>query len=120
VSASWFRFRLEVLRATTARSGLNTPRKGVGQPAGATSADKWDVSDGERVAAQAVSASISCRFLVRANAFTRTIGPKDQLRCDGRLYDVAGVKEPSAWRGQPLPPRRYLEISASARTDLAA
>jgi hypothetical protein len=121
VAASWFRFRLEVLRAATVRSaGLNTPVPAAATPPlGVCSADKWDVSDGERVAAAAVSASITARFLVRTSTLTRAIAPNDRVRVAGVTYDVTGNKEPTSWRGEPLPPRRYREISAFARTDRA-
>ena len=72
-------------------------------------ASKRDVSDSERVASAEVAAEISARFQVRWSTSWSTINPKDRLTCEGRTYDIVGVKE--------LGRREGLEISAKARAD---
>lgn len=73
-------------------------------------ASKTDVSDGERWRAQEVSSLITTRFVIRWNATTIALTPKDALICEGRTYNIVGIKE--------LPERRrWLEITAAARSD---
>ena len=72
-------------------------------------ADKTDVSDGERWRAGEGGASITTRFVVRSSTFTRDLTPKDRLICEGREYDISGIKE--------IGRRDRLEITASARVD---
>jgi SPP1 family predicted phage head-tail adaptor len=73
-------------------------------------AAKADVSDGERWRGGEVAASITTRFLVRWSAFTADLTPKDRLTCDGRQYDIFGIKE---GKGR----HQWLEITAAARND---
>lgn len=76
--------------------GLN----GFGEPAAPTwqqiavlSASKKDVSDGERVNAQGVGANLTTRFVVRSSTVTRAVKAQDRIECDGRVYDIVGIKE---------------------------
>lgn len=78
-----------------------------GQP---VPAEKRDVSDAERMRASEVQAHITTRFQVRWSGFTAGITPKDRLICEGRTYEISGIKE--------LGRRRMLEITAAARLDL--
>lgn len=68
-----------------------------GSPSWAQTAVLWaskkDVSDGERVAAQAVGANLTTRFVVRSSTVTRAIKAQDRIECEGRTYDVVGLKE---------------------------
>ena len=73
-------------------------------------AKRKDVSDGERWRAGEVQAHVTTRFTVRSSSFTRAITPADRLMCDGREYDIAGIKEIEG-RGT------FLEITAAARAD---
>lgn len=73
------------------------------------SASKKDVSDRERMAAMEVSATITTRFQVRYSAFTAGITPKDRLVCEGREYDITGIKEVGRRVG--------FEMTANARAD---
>jgi len=70
---------------------------------------KTDVSDGERVRAQAIGSSITTRFQVRWSSITETVTPKDRVVCEGREYEITGVKE--------IGRRVGVEITATARTD---
>ena len=79
---------------------------GLAQPA-----SKADVSDGERWRASEVQAHITSRFVVRWSVFTSDLSPKDKLRCERVEYDISGIKE---IKGR----RRWLEITAAARSDI--
>lgn len=72
-------------------------------------AKRTDISDGERWRAGEVQAHVTARFVVRSSAFTRGITPKDRLTCDGRDYDIVGIKE--------IGRLDRLEITAAARAD---
>lgn len=72
-------------------------------------AEKLDVSDGERVAAAEVSATITTRFRLLWSALYSDVSPADRLSCDGRLFDIWGVKEIGFHEG--------IEITAAARAD---
>lgn len=74
-------------------------------------AQKADVSDAERWRAGEVAATITTRFVVRWIGRTADLTPADRLECEGRMYDIQGIKEPPGTR------RRWLEITASARAD---
>lgn len=67
------------------------------------------VSDGEKVAAAEVSATISMRFQIRWDSSWSDLNPKDRVVFDGRTFDIWGVKE--------LGRRQGLEITASARAE---
>lgn len=73
-------------------------------------AERKDVSDGERWRAGEVAAHITTRFLVRWSPFTVALTPKDRLVCDGREYDISGIKEAGGRQS-------FLEITAAARVD---
>tara|TARA_R110002072_G_scaffold109603_3_gene237063 strand:- start:1339 stop:1674 length:336 start_codon:yes stop_codon:yes gene_type:complete len=75
------------------------------------SAGKQEISDAERFAGGQVQATISTRFTVRWSTFTRDLTPKDCLICEGRDYNIIGIKE------TPDSRRRMLEITAMARAD---
>jgi SPP1 family predicted phage head-tail adaptor len=72
-------------------------------------AERRFVSDREQVAAAQVAARITARFLVRWSDLTGAITPKDRLICEGREYDITGVKEIGRHEG--------VEITAAARAD---
>ena len=73
-------------------------------------ASKRDVSDGERIAAAEVSATITTRFQIRFDRDWSDLNPKDRVVFDGRAYDIWGIKE--------IGRREGLEITATARADL--
>lgn len=74
------------------------------------SAQKKEISDGERWRAGEVAAHVTARFVVRWSNFTSGITPKDRLVCEGRTYDIVGIKEIEGRR-------QWLEITAAARID---
>lgn len=73
-------------------------------------AKKTEISDGERWRAGEVAAHVTARFLVRWSNFTSDITPKDRLTCEGRAYNITGIKEVEGRR-------QWLEITAAARID---
>ena len=56
-------------------------------------ASKQDVSDGERMRAGEVSATLTTRWVVRSSAFTRAITAKDALTYNGVTFAIFGIKE---------------------------
>jgi SPP1 family predicted phage head-tail adaptor len=67
------------------------------------------VSDGERVRAAEVGATISMRFQIRYSAAVADLSPKDRIVYDGRTFDITNIKE--------IGRREGLEISAAAAAD---
>jgi len=72
-------------------------------------ASKTDVSDGERMRAGEVSASLTSRFVVRSSAFSRGLTPKDRIKYKGETFSIYGTKE--------LGRNDYIEITAGAKVD---
>ena len=100
--------RVQFRRATLADDGFTQAPTwaDLGSPVWA---QKTEVSDGERWRAGEVAAHISCRFLVRYSVFSSGITPVDRLTCEGREYDISGIKE--------IDRKRMLEITAAARVE---
>lgn len=73
-------------------------------------ASKEDVSDGEKVRAAQVGASVSARFRVRYDSLTRTITAADRLICEGVQYLISGTKEGDGRRTE-------IEITAARPND---
>lgn len=72
-------------------------------------ASRRDVSDRERALAGQTAAVLVTRFAVRWSSFTAGLTPVDQVLCEGRLFDIVGIKE--------IGRRQFLEITAQARAD---
>jgi len=98
-------------RVTIERNGL-----GEGVETWATlatrKAQRADVSDGEAVRAAEVGAQITTRFTIRYSSEIASLNARDRLVFEGKLYNITGVKEKQR--------KRWLEVSAVARNDLAA
>jgi head-tail adaptor len=73
-------------------------------------ASKHDVSDAERWRSGEVQAHVTTRFVVRWSPFTAGLTPRDRLVCEGREYEISGIKEVGGRR-------RGLEITAAVRID---
>lgn len=101
--------RIQFRRATLSDDGFSSVEAWADHGR-AVSAQKTEISDGERWRAGEVAAHLTARFLVRWSAFTSDLTPKDRLVCEGREYDIAGIKEAEGRR-------RWLEITAAVRTD---
>jgi SPP1 family predicted phage head-tail adaptor len=100
--------RVTLMRAVTTLDAFNQDVAGFTRLAEAW-AERTAVSDGERVRAQQVGASVTHRFKLRWSRAAAGITPKDQLVCEGVTYQVSAVKE--------LGRREGLEITASALAD---
>lgn len=72
-------------------------------------ASKEDVSDGEKVRAAQVGASVTTRFGVRRDGLTSTITAADRLVYAGEVYSISGTKE--------IGRREGIEITASRQND---
>jgi SPP1 family predicted phage head-tail adaptor len=78
-------------------------------PLGKRWGSKQDVSDGEKLRAAQVGATIRNRFVVRYDSLTKTITAADRLTCEGREYAIVGTKE--------LGRREGIEITATTGND---
>ena len=98
--------RVQFRRAVLVDDGFQTVEEwhDHGEPVWAA---KRDVSDAERWNAGRVQATITTRFTIRWSEFSADLSPTDRLICEGREYEITGVKE-TAER------RRMLELSCTA------
>jgi len=100
--------RVQLLRATVTQDDANEDVY-TWPLLAEVSASRQDVSDGERVRAQQVGASLTTRFQIRWSPEVDSLSPVDRLRCEGRTYDITGVKA--------IGRRDALEITANARPE---
>ncbi|MEM9786789.1 MAG: phage head closure protein [Pseudomonadota bacterium] len=77
---------------------------------GTLRARKRDLSDAERYRADEIASAVMTRFQVRDSALAASITPKDRIECEGRTFNVTGVK--AVGDGS-----RFIEITCTARTD---
>lgn len=99
--------RVQFLRAEVMDDGYQRtlgPHSPHGTPVWAA---RRDMSDAERFAAGSMRAAVMTRFTVRWSGFTAGIRPTDRLACDGRTYEIIGLKETGSRRS-------FIEISAQA------
>jgi head-tail adaptor len=97
--------RIEIWRAAIVDDGFSQV---LGEPALLRTmwASKRDVSDSERFSKGQAEAMLTTRFRVRWSADSADIRTSDRLRCEGRTYNVIGIKE--------IGRREGLEITARA------
>lgn len=72
-------------------------------------ASKLDISDGEKVRAAQVGATLTTRFQIRWSSMVADVNPKDRIVSAGVTYDISGVKE--------IGRREGVEITAAAKAD---
>jgi len=72
-------------------------------------ASKTDISDGEKLRAAQVGASVTTRFQVRYDSVTKTLTAADRLTCEGKEYGIVGTKE--------IGRREGIEITATTGND---
>jgi SPP1 family predicted phage head-tail adaptor len=72
-------------------------------------AEKADISDGERMQAAQIGATVTARFRTPYAPVYASIDAKDRIVLDGREYDIKGIKE--------IGTREGLEFTAAARAD---
>lgn len=92
IDAGELAWRIAIMRRAASDDGMSSA-PGEPMEVGRRWARKDDVSDAERVRAAAQQVAITTRFLVRFDSLTATIGPDDQIVCDGMTYEVTGTKE---------------------------
>lgn len=96
--------RVQFQRATGTHDGLSTV-KNWANLGSAVWAQRTLLSDGERWRAQAVQATATARFTVRWSTFAAGITTKDRIVCEGKTFDITGIKEVGR--------RAYLEMTAA-------
>jgi head-tail adaptor len=101
--------RLQFRRLTRTETALGSTETW-GDHGAAVWGSRADLRDSEKIAAGQVMATLASRFVVRASDFTRAITPKDRFACDGREWEVVGVKEGPGRR-------QWIEITATSRAD---
>jgi len=112
LGAGRFDRRIEIWRGGIVDDGMRRKNAPFSK-AFARWARKRDVSDAERAKTGQQAQEVGTRFVVRADAQTRTITGADQVRHRGRVYQIVGVKETDE-RDDGI------EISALALTDKPA
>jgi head-tail adaptor len=103
---------VQFLRAVPLDTGV-TEEEEFSNHGGLRFASKKDVSDSERLRAGELSSLLTCRFVVRYTPFTADITPRDRVACEGKVYEITGIKEVGDRRS-------FLEITAAVRNDLVA
>lgn len=74
-------------------------------------AERKDASDGEKYAANQVSAFLLSRFVIRYSAAVSSVNAKDRINHEGHYWNISGVKETQDGR------YRFLEITAAREQD---
>lgn len=101
--------RVTLERYGVTRDEWNNPIEGW-LPLATVWASKHDISDTERLHGAEMGSTLTTRFVIRWSKTVTDFNTKDRLVCEGLEYGVVGVKE--------LGRRQYLEITATARSDL--
>ena len=74
-------------------------------------AKRRDASDGEKVSAGQLGATLMSRFVIRSSAMTRKVLPTDRICHDDRFWNIIGIKQADEGRN------RFLEITAITSVD---
>lgn len=102
--------KLTLMKATQTTGALNAKVTTYVELA-TVSASKADVSDAERIRAQQAGVAHTTRFRIRWSSLASQLLALDRVRCEGRTFEVTGIKE--------IGRREGIEITANARSDLA-
>lgn len=102
--------RITFERASSVPNAFNEPVE-TWAPFLTVSARRQDASDGEKMAAEQVGASLRSRFVVRSSAQTRAVKPVNRIAYDGAIWNIEGIKETAQGR------RRFLEVTAVKDAD---
>jgi SPP1 family predicted phage head-tail adaptor len=100
--------KITLERFSTTYNEFNEPFEGWATLA-VRSASKDDVSDGEKLRAAQVGATITSRFRVRYDSVTSTLTAADRLTYEGKQFSIVGTKE--------IGRREGIEITASVPND---
>ena len=103
--------RLTIRRATRTQNALGETVETWADVATvwASKVDKATAEADARGSNETRAATITTHFAVRWSATTATIDPRDRVRCEGRDYDVTGLRE--------IGRREGVEIVATARAE---
>lgn len=101
--------RVTLLRAAPTNDAFNEP-VAAWTPLATVWAARQEASDGEKHRAAEIGATIDAHFQIRWSSTVSSTGPKDRLVCEGRTYDITGVKE--------IGRREGLDISVVARNEV--
>lgn len=74
-------------------------------------AKRRDASDGEKVSAGQLGATLMSRFVIRSSAAARKIAPTDRIHHDDKIWNIIGIKQADEGRN------RFLEITAITSVD---
>lgn len=98
--------RIQIKRfVQTGTDSLNNPTGDWQDYGSAIFARRRDVSDAERLSAEAWVNQLVVRFVIRATSFAREIKRTDMIAHEGVPYGIDGIKESPGSRG-------FLEITA--------
>lgn len=97
--------RVQFQRAGQVDDGFQTGTGPFVNHGNVLAASRRDVSDAEKIAYGQLQSEVTARFRVRACQLTRGISPADRLICDGKTFNILGIKEADE-RGT------FLEITA--------
>ena len=100
--------RVTLLRKTVTRGEANSPID-IWSSLATVWASRRDVTDIERLRADEIGAVLTTRFQIRYSPTVADLTPADRLSCDGRTYNIEGVRQLGREEG--------LEINASTRAD---
>lgn len=103
--------RIRFERVSTVKDGMGGTAEDGWSPLGSVWANRADASDGERFAADEVSAVRMTRFKVRSSSLTRGVTPIDRIFFDKTHYEIQGIKETAEGRNN------YLEFTTVVRND---
>lgn len=102
--------RITLERATAAIDPGSGERVETWGPIATLSANYKPVSDGEKMQAGEIGATLSARFTIRYDSAWADVNPKDRLIFEGRTFDIVGAKEVGGRR-------QFIEITSAARAD---
>ena len=100
--------RVTLLRKTVTRGEANAPEE-IWSSLATVWASRRDVTDIERLRADEIGAVLTTRFQIRYSPTVADLTPADRLSCDGRTYNIEGIRQLGREEG--------LEINASTRAD---
>jgi len=99
-------------RAAAGDDGFSDVVSGFENHGPAVCAEKIEISDAERLRNDQLQATINARFLIWHSVFAADLTAKDRLICEGRTFEIFGIKE--------IGLRAGFEVTAGARVDVAA
>ena len=100
--------RVQFRRATETEDGFGGATLTWGDHGEPIHALRQDVKDAEAVHAGVFRSKLMSRFMVRSTEFTRALRTEDRLICEGREFEIVGIKQAEQGR------RQLIEITAES------